>query len=67
MAVMTAVGNTGRIIAGRRPSKDDRIAIFSDSLNHASIIDGVRLAERQGNAVAFVYRHCDMCHLDELL
>lgn len=64
---MTAVGNIGRIIAGRRLSKDDRIAIFSDSLNHASIIDGVRLAERQGNAVAFVYRHCDMCHLDELL
>lgn len=67
MALMTAIGNIGRIIAGRRPSNDDRIAIFSDSLNHASIIDGVRLAERQGNAVAFVYRHCDMCHLDQLL
>ncbi|KAL0400952.1 UNVERIFIED_CONTAM: 8-amino-7-oxononanoate synthase [Sesamum latifolium] len=35
--------------------------------NHASIIDGIRLAEKQGGAVAFVYRHCDMCHLDALL
>ncbi|KAL1559307.1 8-amino-7-oxononanoate synthase [Salvia divinorum] len=67
MAFMTAVGNIGRLMAGRKPSKDDRIAIFSDSLNHASIIDGVRLAEKQGNAVAYVYRHCDMYHLDELL
>ncbi|KAL8552488.1 hypothetical protein ACS0TY_001249 [Phlomoides rotata] len=67
MAVMTAVGNIGRLIAGRKPSTDDKVAIFSDSLNHASIIDGVRLAEKQGNAVTFVYRHCDMSHLDELL
>lgn len=67
MAFMTAVGNIGRLIAGRKPSSDDKVAIFSDSLNHASIIDGVRLAEKQGNAVTFVYRHCDMSHLDELL
>lgn len=67
MAFMTAVGNIGRLIDGHKPSKDDRVAIFSDSLNHASIIDGVRLAEKQGNAVAFVYRHRDMCHLDALL
>ncbi|KAH6821742.1 biotin F [Perilla frutescens var. hirtella] len=67
MAFMTAVGSVGRLIAGHKPLKDDRIAIFSDSLNHASIIDGVRLSEKQGNAVAFVYRHCDMRHLDELL
>lgn len=67
MAFMTAVGNISRLIAGGKPSKDDKIAIFSDSVNHASIIDGVRLAEKQGNAVGYVYRHCDMCHLDELL
>ncbi|KAI3458321.1 hypothetical protein Pfo_014984 [Paulownia fortunei] len=67
MAFMTAVGNIGLLIAGGKPSKDDRVAIFSDALNHASIIDGIRLAEKQGNAVAFVYRHCDMCHLDTLL
>ncbi|KAL9163565.1 hypothetical protein ABFS82_06G048900 [Erythranthe guttata] len=67
MAFMTAVGNVGLLVAGGKLSKDDRVAIFSDALNHASIIDGIRLAERQGNAVAFVYRHADMCHLDALL
>ncbi|KAK4480623.1 hypothetical protein RD792_013701 [Penstemon davidsonii] len=67
MAFMTAVANVGMLIAGRKPSNNDRVAIFSDALNHASIIDGIRLAERLGNVVAFVYRHCDMLHLDTLL
>ncbi|CAA0834552.1 biotin F [Striga hermonthica] len=67
MAFMTALGNVGFLVTGGKPLQDDRVAIFSDELNHASIIDGIRLAERQGNAVAFVYKHCDMSHLDELL
>jgi 8-amino-7-oxononanoate synthase len=37
--------------------------IFSDELNHASIIDGCRLAK----ARCVVYRHSDMQHLRELL
>lgn len=37
--------------------------IFSDELNHASLIDGCRLARAQ----VMVYRHCDVDHLKEML
>ncbi|KAL6905323.1 hypothetical protein ACP4OV_002924 [Aristida adscensionis] len=68
MAVMTALGSISSLLAsGRKPAEDERIAIFSDELNHASIIDGIRLVERQQEAVVFVYKHCDMSHLDFLL
>ncbi|KAK3157132.1 hypothetical protein QOZ80_2AG0116610 [Eleusine coracana subsp. coracana] len=68
MAVMTALGSISSLLAvGRKPAEDERIAIFSDALNHASIIDGLRLVERQQEAVVFVYKHCDMSHLDSLL
>ncbi|XP_073001475.1 8-amino-7-oxononanoate synthase [Typha latifolia] len=68
MAFMTALGNVSSLLAaGMKPSEDERVAIFSDALNHASIIDGIRLAERLQEAQAFVYRHCDMIHLDSLL
>jgi 8-amino-7-oxononanoate synthase len=38
-------------------------AVFSDELNHASLIDGCRLSK----ARVHVYRHADANHLDELL
>lgn len=38
-------------------------AVFSDALNHASIIDGVRLS----GASKYIYHHCDMQHLQKLL
>ncbi|VAH63590.1 unnamed protein product [Triticum turgidum subsp. durum] len=67
-ALMTALGSISSLLAaGRKPAEDERIAIFSDALNHASTIDGIRLVERQHQAVAFVYKHCDMSHLDFLL
>ena len=40
--------------------------IVSDERNHASIIDGCRLAKTQGATVR-VYRHRDPAHVDELL
>jgi 8-amino-7-oxononanoate synthase len=50
------LANTGSIaaLAGREE------VVFSDQLNHASIVDGCRLSR----AETFVYRHCDLDHLE---
>ncbi len=45
------------------PLLDEKCAIVSDELNHASIIDGVRLAK----AKRFVYRNNDMADLEDQL
>ncbi|MEN9406646.1 MAG: 8-amino-7-oxononanoate synthase 1 [Bacillota bacterium] len=42
-------------------TKDD--AVFSDELNHASIIDGIRLTK----AKRYIYKHSDMKALEEAL
>ncbi|KAF3340563.1 2-amino-3-ketobutyrate coenzyme A ligase [Carex littledalei] len=68
MAFMTALGSIVSLLSPvKKATGGDKIAIFSDELNHASIIDGIRLAERQREVKVFVYRHCDMLHLDSLL
>ncbi|GAV75712.1 Aminotran_1_2 domain-containing protein [Cephalotus follicularis] len=68
MAFMVALGNAGSVLAeGGKSSKYGKIAIFSDELNHASIIDGIRLAAQRKTVEVFVYRHCDMAHLNSLL
>jgi 8-amino-7-oxononanoate synthase len=53
------LANLGTISA--LTDRDD--AIFSDELNHASIIDGARLSR----AAVHVYCHADVAHLDDLL
>ncbi|WP_018569820.1 5-aminolevulinate synthase [Streptomyces sp. PsTaAH-124] len=47
------------VLAGRI----DDCAVFSDRLNHASIIDGLR----HSGAEKFIFRHNDRAHLEELL
>jgi 8-amino-7-oxononanoate synthase len=49
---------------GILPSIADKdFTIFSDELNHASIIDGCRLS----GAKLYIYRHRDLSHLGELI
>jgi 8-amino-7-oxononanoate synthase len=54
--------NTGTLAALAGPD----LALFSDERNHASLIDGCRLAARRG-ATVHVYRHADVAALDDLL
>ena len=48
-------------LVGTLAGRDD--AVFSDALNHASLIDGCRLS----HAHVHVYRHADLNHLEDLL
>ncbi|MGA2927307.1 MAG: 8-amino-7-oxononanoate synthase [Solirubrobacteraceae bacterium] len=50
------LANAGVVASLARPGD----VVFSDELNHASIIDGCRLSR----AEVFVYQHCDVEHLE---
>ena len=47
-------------LVGRDRATGEQDAIFSDRLNHASIIDGARLSR----AKIIVYEHCDAADLE---
>lgn len=65
---MTIIGSVYSFLARNSiPSKDGNIVIFLDALNHASIVDGTHLADRKKGVKAYIYRHCDMYHLNMLL
>jgi glycine C-acetyltransferase/8-amino-7-oxononanoate synthase len=53
------LANVGVVTALAAASDADRPVVFSDELNHASIVDGCRLAR----AETVVYRHADVEHL----
>jgi glycine C-acetyltransferase len=57
--------NANEATPGTLLGEDD--IVISDQLNHASIIDGVRLAKAITRCQTAVYRHADLDHLVELL
>ncbi|KAJ1689178.1 hypothetical protein LUZ63_013333 [Rhynchospora breviuscula] len=69
VAFLVTVGNIISLLSTskKKPPVHEQVAIFSDEFNHASIIDGIRTAEKHGEARLFFYRHCDVSHLEHLL
>ncbi|KDD73480.1 hypothetical protein H632_c2132p0, partial [Helicosporidium sp. ATCC 50920] len=61
VSVMAALAGSSR-----EDAASSSLTVLSDELNHASIVDGLRLASRSGATVR-VYRHNDMADLERLL
>jgi glycine C-acetyltransferase len=57
--------NANEAVPGTLLGEDD--VVLSDQLNHASIIDGLRLAKAITRCQTGVYRHADLADLDEKL
>lgn len=57
--------NANEAVPGTLLGEDD--IVISDQLNHASIIDGIRLAKAITRCQTAVYRHADLADLEEKL
>jgi glycine C-acetyltransferase len=57
--------NANEAVPGTLLGEDD--LVLSDQLNHASIIDGIRLAKAITRCQTGVYRHADLADLEEKL
>ena len=57
--------NANEAVPGTLLGEDD--VVLSDQLNHASIIDGLRLAKAITRCQTGVYRHADLADLDQKL
>jgi glycine C-acetyltransferase len=51
------------LLSSKVKGEDEKFVVISDELNHASIIDGVRLTKAQRK----VYKHKDMAELEKVL
>lgn len=67
LAAASSSSSTRQHHQQQRRQQEPKVVIFSDELNHASIIDGARLACRGPGSVLQVYRHNDLRHLAQLL
>ena len=63
---LPAAGYAANIATIAALASSSNVHIFADALNHASLIDGCRLAQSRGAALS-VFRHCDYKHLRQLL
>ena len=66
-AVATATGYGANLAALYALACLPSVTFYSDELNHASIIDGLRLATRARPHQTHVYRHRDLDHIEQLL
>lgn len=65
-ALLFPTGFAANVAAVAAVASSPQAHIYSDAMNHASIIDGARLAQRAGASV-HVFRHRDLVHLEQLL
>ena len=65
-ALLAPTGYAANLAVFSALASNADVDIFSDELNHASIVDGARLAKQSG-AGLYIYRHNDMKDLETML